>query len=98
MTMWNTKGQAFLIALMIGVVFVIAALAFAPALKTNIDSARNVSSDTSVGLDCSNSSITNFDKASCVIVDLYNPYFIGFLVFIGIAIISAKLLIGGSNE
>jgi hypothetical protein len=77
---------------MIALVFIILALAFAPPLKEFVDNARNSSSDTQVGLDCGNSSISSFDKASCMFVDSYTPYFIGFLVFAGGAIMVAKII------
>lgn len=88
----NNRGQVFLVSLMIAIVFIIMALAFAPPIKEFTDNARNVSSDTAVGLDCSNTSINNFDKASCIFVDLYNPYFAGFLIFSASAIIAAKII------
>lgn len=88
----DAKGQAFLVAIMVAIVFIILALAFAPAIKSFITDARSPSTDTSVGLDCSNSSISNFDKANCVVTDSFLPYFVGFLIFAGGAILGAKLL------
>ena len=92
----NKKGQVFFLTLMIAIVFIISALAFAPAIKQFNDDARNSTTDERVGLDCSNSSISTFDKANCIAVDMFNPYFIGFLVFFAGAIITAKV-IGGSG-
>jgi len=92
----NRRGQTVFVAAMIAIVFIVLALAFAPAMKQFGDNARNVSSDTQVGLDCSNSSISNYDKASCNAVDLFNPYFMGFLVFGAGAIIAARI-VGGSS-
>lgn len=46
----------------------------------------------SSGLDCSNSSISNFDKATCYVVDMNLFYFIGALIFIAGGIITAKFL------
>jgi len=88
----NDKGQSSLVLLSLGIVVIILALAFAPVIKQFSDDSRNVSSNTQVGLDCSNSSISNFDKANCVAVDSLNPYFIGFLLLLGVAFISAKLI------
>ena len=87
----NSRGQTFLLALMIGMVFIVLALAFAPAIKNFVDDARAPSSDTAVGLDCSNASISKFDKAGCLLVDMFNPYFVGFLVFSAGVILTAKL-------
>lgn len=88
----SRKGQVAFVALMLAIVFIILALAFAPAIKQFVDNARNVSDDTHVGLDCGNSSISNFDKGNCLIVDNYTPYFVGFLVFAGGAIVAAKIV------
>ena len=89
----NNKGQAVMVALMIGVVFIVLAMAFAPTLKIFSDNARNTTSETSVGLDCSNESISDWDKANCVATDSMMPYFVGFLIFAGGAIITAKILL-----
>ena len=93
----NGRGQVFFITLMIAAVFIVLALAFAPVVKQFTDSARNSSSDTQVGLDCTNSSISDYDKANCVATDSLMPYFIGFLIFAGGAIIAAKV-IGWTTE
>lgn len=89
----NSQGQTFFVAMMIGIVFIILALSFAPVLKQFTDSARNSSTETQVGLDCSNSSIDNYAKANCIATDLEGPYFIGFLIIAGIAIITAKVVL-----
>lgn len=78
----------------LAVTIIILALAFAPVVKQFADDARNSSSDTRVGLDCSNTSISNFDKANCVAVDSLNPYFVGFLLLFAGALIAAK--VGGA--
>jgi len=94
--MLNNKGQVSLLLLAISVTIVLLALAFAPALKQFTDDARNSSSSTTVGLDCGNSSISNFDKANCVAVDLLNPYFVGFLLLFAGALFVAKIIGGGA--
>ena len=88
----NAKGQVFLLTLMIAIIFILFGLAISPAIKQFTDSARNASTDTQVGLDCANNSISDFNKANCIAVDLYNPYFVGFLIFIAGAIIGAKII------
>lgn len=87
----KSKGQVAIFVLMIFIVVIIMALALAPALKGIIDEARAPSSNIQIGLDCSNDSISDFDKANCVAVDLYQPYFIGFLIAMGGAIIGARI-------
>lgn len=86
------KGQVFFVTMMIAIVFIILALAFAPVIKSFSDDARNSTTDTQVGLDCSNVSNSNFVKADCLFVDYMNPYFTGFLIFAAGAIIAAKLI------
>lgn len=92
----NGRGQVFFFTIMLGIVFIILGLAFAPTIKTFTDDAMNSTTDTRVGLDCSNSTISDYDKANCVFVDLLNPYFVGFLIFAGGAIVGAKI-IGGQG-
>lgn len=88
----NKSGQVFLVSLMIAIIFILLGLAFAPSIKQFTDTARSPSTNDSVGLDCGNSSISNFDKGTCVFVDLYNPYFAGFLIFAAGAIVAAKIV------
>ena len=88
----NNKGQVIMVTFMIGLVVLILTLALAPAVKESTDLARNASTDSSIGLDCDNESISNFDKASCVATDITLPYFIGFLIFFAGAIIVGRLV------
>ena len=90
----NDKGQVFFFALMLGVVIIILALAFAPVLKSFNDEARNVSSDTRVGLDCGNQSISDFNKAQCTIQDISLPYFIIGVIALGGIVLTAKTFLG----
>lgn len=77
---------------MIGLVVAILALALAPAVKQSTDTARNQSTNNSVGLDCSNDSISNFNKAACVATDITLPYFIGFLLLFAGAIVVGRII------
>ncbi len=88
----NKKGQVIIITFMIGLTIAILALALAPALQSQIDDARNVSTDSSVGLDCGNESISNFQKAACTASDITLPYFIGFLLFFAGAIVVGRII------
>ena len=47
---------------------------------------------TTIGLDCTNSTISTFDKGACVVADLTIFHFIGGLVFIAGAVIMARLV------
>jgi len=93
----NNQGQAYLVSIMIATIFIVFALAVAPAIKQFVDNARDPSTESTVGLDCANESISKFDKTTCVAIDLFNPYFVGFLVFAAGLIITAKILLGSSG-
>ena len=95
MVFLNERGQTSIFFLfMLFVVVIILALALSPVLKSFTDDARNVSDDTHVGLDCNNDSISNFDKANCVVQDISLPYFILGLIALAGIILGAKLLVG----
>ena len=81
--------------LMLSISVLVLALALAPIIKSFVDDARAPTSDTQVGLDCSNLSISDWDKATCTLQDLQTPYFfLGIIALAGV-IVSAKLLMGG---
>ena len=89
----DSKGQVVLFALMVAVVLILLAIAFAPVVKVFVDEARNSSSETSVGLDCGNESISDYDKANCVAVDAFNWYWFAFLIGLaGAVVVGRKLL------
>lgn len=88
----NKRGQVIFVGFMIGLVILVLALALAPSVKNSTDVARNESTNSSIGLDCSNESISNFDKASCIATDLMLPYFIGFLIFFAGAIVVGRII------
>ena len=84
----NNRGQLFFFTFMVFVVILILALAFAPGLKTQVEEVR--SSD---NMDCTNGSISTFDKVTCRVNDLTLFYFIGGLIFIAGAIATARVVI-----
>ena len=91
----NNHGQAFFLTLMIGVCIIIIALAFAPVINEFNDDARNTTaSDGNVGLDCANTSISDFQNAACIANDITTASFVGILLALGLAIIVGKVLIG----
>jgi hypothetical protein len=53
---------------------------------------NNITAPLRYGLDCSNSSISSFDKATCYVVDLNIFYFIAGLIFIGGAFVTSKII------
>lgn len=84
----NSKGQVFFLTFMIGVTLFILALALSPGLRTQIDTTRN-----SVNLDCGNSSISIFDKATCRVTDLTLFYFIGGLLMLVGVVLTARAIV-----
>lgn len=87
--MKNKKGQAALVGLMIGIMVFMLAMIFIAPLADVITETRAVDQ-----LDCSNGSITDGAKMTCLIVDLFLPYFIAIVIAIGGAYMSARF-IGG---
>ena len=89
----NKKGQVLFYSFMLGILILILALAFTEPVKNQIDSIRNATTDEgTVGLDCTNSSISDYDKGACIVADLTIFHFVGGLIFIAGAIITAKLI------
>ncbi len=83
----NNTGQAALVGLMIGVFVFMLAMAFINPLADVISEVRGTSQ-----LDCENSSISDGQKATCLVSDLILPYFIVAVLAVGGAWISAKLV------
>lgn len=88
--MRNRRGQALFLTLMLSIFFFMVAFVFIAPLSQVIEETRNTSE-----LDCSNSSITDGKKATCLLVDIYLPYFIGVVLAIAIGLITARF-IGGA--
>lgn len=90
MVLENKKGQVVFFVLMLGILIVVVSFGLVPAVKTFVDDARSPSTNSSVGLDCSNDSISDYKKSQCVITDLSLPYFFLGLIGIALLIIFAK--------
>lgn len=87
----NKKAQAqYAMAFMLAVTVIILALSFAFPLNELTTSARNSSfngGEEGSGMDCSNSSISDFTSAGCMVADIGQGYFIiGILAIAGIVI------------
>jgi len=77
--------------MMIGFLVILLALYLAPAvLQITTEARGNVT-----GMDCANSTISNYDKGACLVSDLNLFYFIGSLLFVGGLIITARVMFGG---
>lgn len=83
--MKNKKGQTIVLGLMIAIFVFIVAVVLIPSLKDMVDDARDTNS-----LDCDNTSISTGQKGTCLIVDLYIPYFIGAVLAAGAAYIFVR--------
>jgi len=86
--MWNSKASVTIYGIMLALTIIVLALALAPVIKQSTDSARN----NVTGMDCDNSSISDFQKAGCLATDLNLFYFIGGVLFLAGAIISARII------
>lgn len=85
----NNRGQVIFYGLMLGVVIFILAMGLAEPIKTQVESTMSADN-----LDCANTSISNFDKATCLAVDLTLFQFVGGLIFIAGAIVTARIVFG----
>lgn len=91
----NKKGQVgiWAYALMLGITVIIIALALAPSLQDVGSEVMNNTVGDTLGLDCNNDTISNFQKGTCVITDFSMFYFFSGLVLIGGSIIIAKIVL-----
>jgi len=85
----NKHGQVIAYTMMLGTCIIILALALAPVLKERIDETRNASN-----LNCSSATISDYDSATCIVTDFSLFYFVGGLIFIAGAVITARILFG----
>ena len=74
----NKRGSTLFIMLSLGTLFFFLGLALAPALNEAIQESRNT-----VELNCSNTTISNQDRAVCTQIDMFTPLFTG--VIFGLA-------------
>ena len=88
----NKRASVMIYSVMLALVVIILTMALAPVGKSFIDSAMNETVGDTVGLDCSNSSISNFDKATCVVTDFSLFYFFGGLIFIAGLVITGRII------
>ena len=92
----NNKGQVSMVAFMIAIVVIIIAMALAFPTRQVADNAYNQTYDDgrAEGMDCSNSSISDYVKAPCIIADITPAFFIGGLIGLAGLIAGAKILWG----
>lgn len=85
--MRNKRGQVIIFAFMLGLTILILALALSFPVKETVMTAMNVDN-----LDCTNSTISIFDKTTCVVTDLTIFHFIGGLIFVAGAVLAARII------
>jgi len=93
----NNKGQTVFYGFMLGIVVFVLVLALAPPIRDFTYVAMNESVGDTIGLNCS-STDDSFVKATCIVTDLSLFYFIGILMFIATAIVTARFIFGGPTE
>ena len=81
----DIRGSVYFVILMLFVLFVFFAVGIAPALIQFSGEART-------NLDCSNTSISYYDKSSCLLIDVIPPYFVGVILALGGALLGLKYL------
>ena len=86
----NKNGQTVVLGLMIAIFIFLASVVLIAPMKDMIDVARD-----STHLDCDNTSISTGQKGTCLIVDLYLPYFVGAVLAAGIGFIFVRKITTG---
>ncbi len=81
----NNKGQAIFLGFMIMLAIIVLTFGMANPVKSSVDNARN-----STNMDCTNSSISDFDKAACVVIDMGIFYFIAGMIALAITVFLSR--------
>ena len=87
--MMNKKGSILIYGLMLSVTIIVLALALAYPVRQQIDITRG-----NDNLNCTSTLISNFDKATCLALDINIFYFIGGLIAVAGAVLGAKVIFG----
>ena len=83
----NRRGQVMLVGLMIGIIAFMAAMVFIDPIKDVVTVSRGATQ-----LDCSNDSISDGNKMTCLMVDLLLPGFIGVVFGLAATAIGSKFI------
>lgn len=91
----NKLGQNTLfLSIIVGVAFFIFGMLIGNFIKPTVADTRNVTlSNGEAGLDCTNSSISDGNKATCLVVDISYPIYVYGIVSGLFAFIFARLLL-----
>ena len=92
----NNKAQASALAFMLAIVIIILGISFAVPLNTVTTDAMNTTNSIGEvgGMDCDNSSISDFQKAGCWVTDIGQGYFIGGIIAIAGLVIASRIIFG----
>ncbi len=71
-------------------VMIVLVFGMAPMIKEVTDQSRNVTHVNQTAMDCDNSSISDFDKAACVVIDMGMFYFIAGIIALAIAVFASR--------
>jgi hypothetical protein len=88
----NKQGGVMVYGIMLAITIIVLALALAPAGRQFTDIAMNETVGDTIGLDCDNSNISNFNKATCIATDFSFFYFFTVLILIGGAVAVARII------
>lgn len=81
----NNKGSALFVGFMVMMTILVLTLGLAPHVKSFVDTARNATN-----MDCDNPTISNFDKAACVTIDMGTFYFIAGLIALAFGVFISR--------
>lgn len=84
----NRTGQAQILLVMLAIFAFVVGVVLAAPIKDLTDDVRG-----SDHLDCDSEGLSTGVSATCVIVDMYLPFFIGTLFFGGLALIKLKQVV-----
>ena len=90
--MINKKGSVMIYTLMLGITIIILVMALMPTGKEFVDSAMGNSTADFIGLNCTDSSISSFTKATCAITDFSLFYVFGGLLFLGGIVVVSRVV------
>ena len=92
--MRNKNGQVIFVVFMVFLVVIVLALTLAYPLLQRTNDVRNQTYDGElVGMDCSNTSISDYTKAACYVSDVTPAYFIGGIIALAGLYIGAKFML-----
>ena len=91
----DKKGITFFLTIMLGICIIILGLALVPTIKIfNLDARNSTTLDGAAGLDCDNTTISDFQSAACISNDITTYGFGAILIAIGLIVIGGKIIWG----